>query len=89
MMPLGTARITDTFRSWGWRSLFRSHANVAYTSFGSPYVAYELPAVPRLLAAYGTSDTSQRAAAKVWLGELEATASLPVKPQRVQIKRLS
>lgn len=86
MMPLGTARMTDTFRSWGWRSLYRTHAQVAYTSFGSPYVAYEMPPVPRLLAAYGTSATSQRSAVKVWMGELDAQGILPVKMPRVEIR---
>lgn len=88
MMPLGTARMTDTFRSWGWRSLYRKHSNVAYTAFGSPYVAYELPPVPRLIAAYGSSDCSQRAALKVWLGEIEAQGTLPVKMPKVTIKPL-
>ncbi|MEM7133817.1 MAG: glycoside hydrolase family 3 N-terminal domain-containing protein [Chloroflexota bacterium] len=88
MMPLGTARQTDTFRSWGWRSLYQSHRNVAYTSFGNPYVAYELPPVPRLLAAYGNSDCSQRSAVKVWLGELDATGTLPVRMPRVEIRPL-
>lgn len=87
MMPLGTARMTDTFRTWGWRSLYRSHPCVAYTSFGSPYVAYELPPVSRLIAAYGASETSQRAAVKVWLGEMEATGTLPVQARRTEIRR--
>jgi beta-N-acetylhexosaminidase len=88
MMPLGTARLTDTFRSWGWRSLYRKHPHVAYTAFGNPYVAYELPAVPRLIATYGSSDCSQRAAVKVWLGEIEAEGTLPVRMPRVTIKPL-
>ena len=88
IMPLGTARMTDTFRSWGWRSLYRMRPNVAYTAFGNPYVAYELPPVPRLLAAYGNSDCSQRAAVKVWLGEMDAVGTLPVRMPRVEIKRL-
>jgi beta-N-acetylhexosaminidase len=89
MMPLGTARMTDTFRNWGWRSLYTQHPNVAYTAFGSPYVAYELPPVTRLIAAYGSSACSQRAAVKVWLGELEAEGTLPVRMPRVEIKALS
>jgi hypothetical protein len=88
MMPLGTARMTDTFRSWGWRSLYRRHPNVAYTAFGSPYVAYELPPVPRLIATYGSSECSQRAAVKVWLGEMEAEGTLPVRMPKVEIKPL-
>ncbi|MEM7534662.1 MAG: glycoside hydrolase family 3 N-terminal domain-containing protein [Chloroflexota bacterium] len=89
MMPLGTARMTDTFRSWGWRSLYVTHPNVAYTSFGSPYVAYELPPVPRLIATYGNSGCSQKAAVKVWLGEIEALGTLPVRMPAVEIKPLS
>lgn len=89
MMPLGTARLTDTFRSWGWRSLYQKHPNVAYTAFGSPYVAYELPPVPRLIATYGSSLPSQRAAVKVWLGELAATGVLPVRMPKVEVKPLS
>ena len=88
MMPLGTARMTDTFRSWGWRSLYMEHPNVAYTAFGNPYVAYELPPVPNLLATYGGSDCSQRAAVKVWLGELEPRGTLPVQMPRVAIRPL-
>lgn len=88
MMPLGTSRQTDTFRSWGWRSIYRTHPQVAYTTFGNPYVAYELPPVPRLLAAYGNSDCSQRSAVKVWLGELQATGTLPVRMPKVEVKPL-
>jgi beta-N-acetylhexosaminidase len=88
IMPLGIARMTDTFRSWGWRSLYRRHPQVAYTAFGNPYVAYELPPVPRLIATYGSSDCSQRAAVKVWLGEIEALGTLPVQMPQVQIKPL-
>lgn len=86
---LGTVTVTDTFRTWGWRSLYRLHPNVAYTAFGSPYVVHELPAVPRLLAAYGNSDCSQRATVKVWLGEIKPVGSLPVNLPKVEIKPFS
>lgn len=85
---LGTIRVTDTFRTWGWRSLYRTQPKVAYTVFGNPYVVYELPPVPRLLAAYGNSDCSQRSAVKVWLGEIEAEGTLPVEMPRVEIRSL-
>jgi hypothetical protein len=88
MMSLGTVRMTDSFRTWGWRSLFVDHPNVVYTAFGSPYVAYELPHIPKLIATYGGSDVSQRAAVKVWLGEIEAQGTLPVRIPQVQIKPL-
>jgi beta-N-acetylhexosaminidase len=86
MTSLGSARLTSSFRTWGWRSLFVDHPAVAYTAFGSPYVAYELPHISNLLAAYGGSDVSQRAALRVWLGETQAQGSLPVRMPQVQIK---
>jgi beta-N-acetylhexosaminidase len=89
IMPLGSTRMTDTFRTWGWRSLYRTHPNVAYTAFGNPYVAYELPPVPRLIATYGNSDCSQRAAVKVWLGEIDAQGYCPVKLPKITIQPLS
>ena len=52
-------------RERGWRSLFVDHPAVAYTTFGSPYVAYELPHIPNLVATYGGGEDSQRAAVKV------------------------
>ena len=88
IMPLGITRMTDTFRTWGWRSLYRQHPQVAYTAFGNPYVVHELPPVPRLITTYGSSDCSQRAAVKVWLGEMEATGTLPVRLPTVAIRRL-
>lgn len=83
---LGNIRMTDTFRTWGWRSLYRTHPQVAYTAFGSPYIAYEAPQLPRLITTYGRSTVSQRAAVKFWLGEIEAQGILPVQVPRVQIK---
>jgi hypothetical protein len=86
MMSLGSTRLTSSFRTWGWRSLFAEHPAVAYTTFGSPYVAYELPHIPNLVATYGGGDDSQRAAVQVWLGEMPAQGSLPVKMRRVEIR---
>jgi beta-N-acetylhexosaminidase len=83
---LGTIRMTDTFRTWGWRSLYLTHPQVVYTAFGNPYIAYEAPNLPRLIALYGRSTVSQRAAVKFWLGEIEAQGTLPVHMPQVQIK---
>lgn len=83
---LGNIRMTDTFRTWGWRSLYLTHPQVAYTAFGSPYIAYEAPNLPRLITTYGRSTVSQRAAVKVWLGEIVAQGVLPVQMPQVQIK---
>jgi beta-N-acetylhexosaminidase len=86
---MGTVRVTGGgFGSWGWRSLFNEHPCVLYTAFGSPYVAYELPHVPNLVATFGGTPVSQRAAVKVWLGEMDAQGTLPVRVPRVTIRSL-
>ncbi len=83
---LGTIRMTDSFRTWGWRSLYLAHPQVVYTAFGNPYIAYEAPNLPRLITTYGRSAVSQRAAVKVWLGEIEAQGTLPVQMPQVQVR---
>ncbi len=88
MMSLGTVRMTDTFRTWGWRSLYVEHPNVYYTAFGSPYVIHELPPVPELIATYGGTQVSQRAAVKAWLGESEPQGNLPISLPQVKIRPL-
>jgi len=87
MSTMGTARIVlDSFGTWGWRALFTEHPHVFYTSFGSPYLLYELPHIPNLIVAYGDAVVSQRAAVKVWLGEMEAQGVLPVTLPRVRVR---
>lgn len=83
---LGTIRMTESFRTWGWRSLYLTHPQVVYTAFGNPYIAYEAPNLPRLITTYGCSTVSQRAAVKVWLGETKAQGTLPVQMPQVQIR---
>lgn len=85
-IPAGTR--TPGFGTWGWRALFTEHPRVCYTLFGNPYTAYELPHVPALLAAYGGSPELQRAAVRVWLGEMDAQGTLPVHLPRVRIGSL-
>jgi beta-N-acetylhexosaminidase len=87
MTTLGTARVTlDHFGTWGWRALFTEHPRVYYTTFGSPYLLYELPHLPNLLATYSGGEVSQRAAVKVWLGEIAAQGVLPVTLPKIKIK---
>jgi beta-N-acetylhexosaminidase len=90
MTTMGTARVTlDHFATWGWRSLFTEHPQVCYTSFGSPYLLYELPHIPNLLVAYSGGEVSQRAAVKVWLGELPAQGVLPVTLPKTRVRGLA
>jgi beta-N-acetylhexosaminidase len=89
-MVLGTIRnLVGHLGHWNWRSLFVDHPQVLFTSFGNPYVLHEMPHLPNLLAAYGNSDVSQRAAVKIWLGEIEAQGNCPVRLPRITIQGLS
>lgn len=85
-VTLSNIRMTDTFRTWGWRALYLTHPQVAYTAFGNPYIAHEAPNLPRLITTYGRSTVSQRAAVKFWLGEIEAQGTLPVRMPRVEVR---
>lgn len=73
---------------WYWRTIFVDYPQVRFTSFGNPYLLHEMPHLPNLLAAYGSSDVSQRAAVKVWLGEIEAQGDCPVRLPKISIQPL-
>jgi hypothetical protein len=90
MMTLGSIRVAvGSFGSWGWRSLFTEHPQVVYTSFGSPYITFELPHAPVIALAYGNSEMAQRAAVKFWLGEIPSLGTLPIQLPEVKIQSLS
>lgn len=89
-MVLGTVRnLVGHLGHWYWRTIFVDFPQVRFTSFGNPYVLHEMPHLPNLLAAYGNSPVSQRAAVKVWLGEVEPQGDCPVNLPRVTIQSLS
>lgn len=85
-MKAGTIRATDKAILSLWRAFYSDNANVIFSSFGNPYVLYEQPHLPNMVLTYGASDASQRAAVKVWLGEIEAKGILPVREPKVKIK---
>jgi beta-N-acetylhexosaminidase len=88
-MVLGSIRnLVGHLGHWNWRSLFVDYPHVCFTSFGNPYILHEMPHLPNLLAAYGNSDVSQRAAVKVWLGEIEAQGDCPVRLPQITIQPL-
>ena len=76
---MGTIRMTDELIMAFWRSFWVDYPNAVFTSFGSPYVLHELPHLPNLVLAYSGAAPSQRAAVRVWLGEKEATGTIPVR----------
>ena len=61
-----------------WNAVWIDHPCVVFTSFGDPYKLYEMPYVPNYINAYSNTPSSQRAAVKVWLGEIEARGKIPV-----------
>ena len=79
---IGTVRLVGKMVMPFWRAFWVDHPNVVFTSFGSPYHLYELPHLPNMVLAYGPSLCSQRAAVKVWLGEIEGRGKCPVKMPR-------
>ena len=89
MMTLGSLRVTvGSFGNWGWRSLFTEHPQVLYTSFGSPYLSFELPHAPTMAVTYGDGAMAQRAAVKFWLGEITPQGTLPIRLPKVKIHGL-
>jgi len=76
---MGTIRLTGNLVMTFWRGFWLEQKHVVFTSFGSPYHLYELPHLPNMIHAYGISLPSQRAAVKVWLGEIPAQGILPVR----------
>lgn len=87
-MRLGTLRLPGGIPVPGWMSLHREHPKVVYTTFGNPYVLFEMPQVNNMIATFGTCKESQRAAVRVWLGESEAHGTIPFTQPKVSIKQL-
>ena len=58
--------------------LAETHVPVIVASFGDPYLLRDLPDVPVYICAFGTTQTSRRAAAPVLFGEIDVVGKLPV-----------
>jgi beta-N-acetylhexosaminidase len=74
----GSIFMTDDLARIFWESFWPEHPCVVFTSFGDPYKLYEMPSVPNMINVYGSSPCSQRAAVKVWLGEIPPQGKSPV-----------
>lgn len=55
---------------------------VVFTAFGDPFKIYDLPSLHSYIAAYSVREVSQRAAVRVWLGELKPEGTCPVDMSR-------
>jgi beta-N-acetylhexosaminidase len=76
---MGTSRLIGAAAMTFWRGWWVSHpGKVTVTSFGSPYHLYEIPSLPNMVLCYGDAPACQRAAVRVWLGEIAAGGSCPV-----------
>ncbi len=61
-----------------WNAWWMDHGRVVFTSFANPYILWELPWMPNYLNTFSNRPASQRAAVRVWLGELPARGKSPV-----------
>ena len=55
---------------------------VVFTAFGDPFKIYDLPSLHSYVATFSVREVSQRAAVKVWLGELEPQGHCPVEIEK-------
>jgi beta-N-acetylhexosaminidase len=74
-----TASVDSAFANFV-RSLTseRDGRGVVLVTFGTPYLLQQIPNVSSYLIAWGSYASSQRAAARALLGEIDITATLPI-----------
>ena len=79
IMPrYGTTRLYGHTAGLFWSGIWHTHPCVIITSFGDPYKLYELPFLPNMVQTYSNTPSSQKAAVRVWLGEIEPMGEIPV-----------
>ena len=61
-----------------WRGFVLHHPNFIIVSYDDPYRLYDFPYAKTLINTFSDQECAQRAAAKVILGEIEATGKSPV-----------
>lgn len=61
-----------------WRAYVLQHPNFVVVSFGEPYKLYDMPYLKTYINAFSHTDESQRAAAKVIMGQIDAAGKNPV-----------
>jgi len=85
-MKIGTMRLIEHFPFTYWRSFAAGHTCVCHTTFGTPYIEYDLPFIDNLLCAYGPEEPMQEVAVEAWFGEFKPTATCPVTLPKVAIQ---
>lgn len=61
-----------------WRGYVLAHPKVIFVSFGDPYKLYDVPYMKEYINAFSNSPASQRAVARVILGQIKATGKNPI-----------
>lgn len=61
-----------------WRGAAIKHPCMIFTSFGDPYKIHDFPYLRTYVNAYSSSESTQKAVAKVLLGEIEPQGKSPV-----------
>ena len=61
-----------------WRGYVLQHPRLVVTSFGEPCKLYDMPYLKTYINAFSYTDESQRAVAKVIMGQIEAVGKNPV-----------
>ncbi|MFW5777435.1 MAG: hypothetical protein ACOCZB_09145 [Spirochaetota bacterium] len=80
VMPVyGTTRFAGNAVQSLRNSFWHGHPKVVFTSFGDPHKLYEMPYAHEFVMRFSNTPSSQRAAVKVWLGEIEPTGKTPVR----------
>ncbi len=80
VMPrYGTTRFFGNATACLWDSFWPEHPCVVFTSFGDPYKFWEMPYCPNFVNTFSNTPSSQKAAVKVWLGEIGAQGKSPVR----------
>ena len=62
-----------------WRGYILEHPRLVAISFGDPYKLFEMPYLKTYINAFSYSESSQRGAVRLILGETESRAGNPVK----------
>lgn len=74
----GSLRITSQHIGPFWRGKVLRHPQIVFTSFGDPYKIFDFPYIKTYINAYSYSPSSQKAAVKAILGEIEFQGKTPV-----------
>ena len=74
----GTMRIGWEQAMTMWRAYILQHPRMIVASFGDPYKLYDYPYVKTYVNCYSDAPATQRAFAKLLLGEIDAVGKSPV-----------